>query len=358
MGKLCYLPPCYAMDIKAREYDKVSQYITNIGYTLVTPLPTKFTERVMLSLVCPNGHVTSRRLSNLKVYPKCQQCQLSPSGWYWHMKQAFPQIQVAEKLSKKSASVLIAGQLVSMTLLQISTRFQTPLHQLYGFELIQRTERRNRKQRNNEVRHHYRCKQGHEFQITEKSMSDGHGCRQCATQSINEPELLIGEWIENKGINVIRRDIRILNGEELDIFIPTHSLAIEYCGIRWHSVEINTRRESENIKFRHQNKLLKCRDLNIRLITVFESDFHYKREYVKSVVLDALQGKNADTPDLRYRQLMPREKVEPPQPHYYDSNYKERTRKSKYTVYDCGYVILEGKKAHTHHEQKRFSGVY
>lgn len=54
---------------------------------------------------------------------------------------------------------------------------------------------------------------------------------------------------------------------ELDIYCPELNLAIEYCGIYWHS-EISGSKD----KLYHQDKWKACRDNGIQLITIFESD--------------------------------------------------------------------------------------
>lgn len=63
---------------------------------------------------------------------------------------------------------------------------------------------------------------------------------------------------------------------ELDMFIPDQLLAIEYCGLYWHSELQGKGRDY------HLHKMLACQKKNIRLITVFEDEWVNKRPIVTS----------------------------------------------------------------------------
>lgn len=67
----------------------------------------------------------------------------------------------------------------------------------------------------------------------------------------------------------------IINPFELDMVSHKHMLAIEYCGIYWHS-ELNNKDKSY-----HLNKKEKCIQKGFDLITIFETD---NQEFVKSII--------------------------------------------------------------------------
>ncbi len=69
----------------------------------------------------------------------------------------------------------------------------------------------------------------------------------------------INDWVIN--------DRSIISPFELDLVSPTHKIAIEYCGLYWHS-ELLGKRD----KTYHRKKYELCKDNGYRLITVFESD--------------------------------------------------------------------------------------
>ena len=103
------------------------------------------------------------------------------------------------------------------------------------------------------------------------------GCLKCfANTSYGERELndfiisLLGEE------NVKVRDRSILdNGYELDIYIPSKSIAIEYDGVFWHSDASN------KDKFYHLKKTEECLTKGIGLIHVFEDEWVYHKTIVK-----------------------------------------------------------------------------
>lgn len=64
---------------------------------------------------------------------------------------------------------------------------------------------------------------------------------------------------------IIRNSRKILDGKyELDIYLPTLKLAIEYNGIYWHAVENGCAIDY------HTNKSIACREKNVRLIHIYE----------------------------------------------------------------------------------------
>lgn len=67
--------------------------------------------------------------------------------------------------------------------------------------------------------------------------------------------------------NCITNDKSLINPFELDIVIPERKLAIEYCGLYWHSETFGMKRKSY-----HREKTDLCNEKGYDLITVFESD--------------------------------------------------------------------------------------
>ncbi len=72
---------------------------------------------------------------------------------------------------------------------------------------------------------------------------------------------------------------------ELDIYIPSRKLAIEYNGCYWHS--------TENLKDKkyHLKKTLMCEKLEIRLIHIWDFEWNYEKEKIKSFLKNILQEK-------------------------------------------------------------------
>lgn len=122
---------------------------------------------------------------------------------------------------------------------------------------------------------------GRDFEIEANSFLQGHGCPyHNLNNSINEHKIY--EYIKNNFPNAIANDRKILNGNELDIYVPEKNIAIEYDGLYWHS-------ELKKDKNYHLNKTLECEKNGIRLIHIFEDEWLYKSEIWKSI-LDNILG--------------------------------------------------------------------
>lgn len=83
---------------------------------------------------------------------------------------------------------------------------------------------------------------------------------------------------------VERHNRTILSGKELDIYIPSKKLAIEFNGIYWHSTLFKD-------KLYHQQKTINCAQRGIRLIHIFEYEWTDEiaqdklRKYIKDIII-------------------------------------------------------------------------
>jgi len=73
----------------------------------------------------------------------------------------------------------------------------------------------------------------------------------------------------------------IISPYELDVYIPQHKLAIEFDGLFWHS-------SWKLEKNYHLNKTKLCKEKNIQLIHIFEDEWVYKQDIVKSRLLNLI----------------------------------------------------------------------
>jgi hypothetical protein len=105
----------------------------------------------------------------------------------------------------------------------------------------------------------------------------GHGCPGCA-RIMSQPEHDLKTFVESLGVKVIQRDRAVLEGKELDLYLPDHGLALEYCGLRWHSEEFG---KSKNA---HLDKHLACERAGIRLITIFEDEWLEYPDKIKTTL--------------------------------------------------------------------------
>jgi len=120
----------------------------------------------------------------------------------------------------------------------------------------------------------YICPKGHKHSINWSDWTSGYRCPYCANV-ISKPEREIISFLKPYFPDVINNDRTLIKPLELDIVIPSKKLAIEYCGLYWHSEE----KRSYNY---HLDKLNKCNEAGYRLITIFEDEWIFRREIVKS----------------------------------------------------------------------------
>lgn len=112
------------------------------------------------------------------------------------------------------------------------------------------------------------------------------------SSSRSKMELQLVKFLKDNGIvNIIENDRQILSGYELDLYLPDHNFAVELCGLTWHSFGTsfpNNIDSEKTKKYRHLEKYKKCKNLGIRLITVFEHEWKYKQDLVKSIIINKL----------------------------------------------------------------------
>lgn len=82
----------------------------------------------------------------------------------------------------------------------------------------------------------------------------------------------IGVWLKSHSINFESNTKKIITPFELDFYIPSQNLAIEFNGLYWHS-EMGGKDRTY-----HLNKTTKCQEKGIRLIHIFEDEWLTKKE--------------------------------------------------------------------------------
>jgi len=93
----------------------------------------------------------------------------------------------------------------------------------------------------------------------------------------SKPQLELKQFIENElKLMVLSNNKKVLHGVELDLFIPSHNIAIEYNGLYWHSEKMGKTRNY------HISKTILCESENIRLIHIFEDEWLFKKDIVKN----------------------------------------------------------------------------
>jgi hypothetical protein len=105
-------------------------------------------------------------------------------------------------------------------------------------------------------------------------VSKKQNCPKCSIK-YDKTENEIKKFIKSFDFDIIENSRKIINGKELDIYIPSHKIAIEFNGLYWHSDKYLP----DNY---HLNKTELCEERDIRLIHIFEDEWIYKQDIVKS----------------------------------------------------------------------------
>ena len=124
------------------------------------------------------------------------------------------------------------------------------------------------------------CENGHQWAATVNDRARGHGCPAYATRS-SHPERDLATYVSSillDGTEVILGDRSIIAPKELDIYVPSRRIAIEFNGLHWHS------EESGKDRLYHYDKWRSCQEKGIQLITVWEDQWRDRQEVVKSML--------------------------------------------------------------------------
>lgn len=123
------------------------------------------------------------------------------------------------------------------------------------------------------------CPEHGEFEQTANKHLQGQGCPKCVHQ-ISKSEQEIFDFL-NKHVPCKQVDRTLIKPLELDIFIPSLNIAVEYNGLYYHSDKFRD-------KDYHLDKLTLCQEKGIRLIQIFEDEWYSKQEICKSRLLNLL----------------------------------------------------------------------
>lgn len=117
------------------------------------------------------------------------------------------------------------------------------------------------------------CPKHGKFSQAPRNHKNGNGCPKCVTPT-SKGELEVLSFIDELGISTINSDRTILNGNEIDILLPTLGMGLEYNGLFWHS--------SYKKKFNyHLNKTIQASKKEIKLIHIFEDEWVNNSDIIK-----------------------------------------------------------------------------
>lgn len=145
----------------------------------------------------------------------------------------------------------------------------------------------------NGIRLDLKCQKcGNEFSLTRQLFTNSkfhpYSCRKCHPISNNrsQKEIDLFEFIKEIKPDAIP-NYRFSNSKhEIDIFIPSLNLGIEFNGLYWHSDSVLFDKTADNKKY---NKLVEC---GIRCLVVMEDEWAFQNEIVKARISHILNKNN------------------------------------------------------------------
>lgn len=120
------------------------------------------------------------------------------------------------------------------------------------------------------------CKKHGDFKQLPNFHLMGSGCPKCVRQ-ISKWEQEVYDFIVSLGISAEHSNREILEGREIDIYLPEEHIGIECDGLRWHN-------ETHKPKNYHLEKTRACEEKGVRLIHIFEDEWVHNSEIWKSML--------------------------------------------------------------------------
>jgi hypothetical protein len=152
-----------------------------------------------------------------------------------------------------------------------------------GYKLL------SKKYLNNKSKIDLICPKGHEYSVSYDNWSSKNSrCPKCSEwgTSIQEEELY--NFVKGICPDAKRSDRSLIAPYELDIIIPSKKIAIEYCGLYWHS-ELMGKDRNYHIKKKEM-----CNEIGYKLLMVFEDEFVSKKDILFSR-MNSILGNNSLT---------------------------------------------------------------
>jgi len=136
-----------------------------------------------------------------------------------------------------------------------------------------------------------KCKNGHTYTINRHMLYSRNKlntilCTICNPiySGISGMEVSLLHHIKQVYQDEILSNERILNGKEIDIYLPKLKLGFEFNGLWWHS------EENKPINY-HIDKYDEAKSLGIDLIFIWEDEWLYNQESIKNTILDIIDIK-------------------------------------------------------------------
>jgi G:T-mismatch repair DNA endonuclease (very short patch repair protein) len=129
-----------------------------------------------------------------------------------------------------------------------------------------------------------RCPKHGDFEQAAGKHLAGQGCPSCNNVK-SAPEDALAAFL-SIFTTVVRRDRTIIAPKEIDILLPEHKLAVEFCGMYWHSH--GSKEDEAKNKLRHAEKHRLCAEKGYQLLTIYETEWSARPQVVKRLLRNAM----------------------------------------------------------------------
>ena len=138
----------------------------------------------------------------------------------------------------------------------------------------------------NETMWKCKCDCGNEAIVRSSSLTSGAtkscGCLHKSACQGSTDELVVKEYINTLLPNVVITKSRILDGKEIDLYLPDYKFGIEFNGSAFHATLNGAYRNVD--KNLHRDKFLLAKKKDIHLLTIFDVDWWTNSDKIKSYI--------------------------------------------------------------------------
>lgn len=287
-------------------YQKIKEYIEKEGYYLLVESEDYKNGSTLITLKCPEGHTYKTRYNNFRGGSRCPICH--------RIRQANNQRLSIEEVRKRCESrgfTLLEntynksdqkmlfqcknGHQIEMLYSNIARGVGCKLCynerigdlKRYPYEFVKNKIETmgymllSEKYYGSKSPIECLCPEGHSWRTSLTSINNGHRCYSCFKKT-SRSEQEIYEFVKSLFSDTEHTNRKLITPLELDIVVPSKKLAIEFCGLFWHS---ETQGKDRNY---HLHKLELCNNIGYDLITIFEDEWANKKDIVKSVLINKL----------------------------------------------------------------------
>lgn len=170
----------------------------------------------------------------------------------------------------------------------------------------------------------WRCDKGHSFRARPNNVQQGTWCPACASCGPSKAQREIFDFVRGMASDAILDDRQLIRPKQLDIYVPSARLAIEYHGLYWHSSAAPGYSAGATAR-----KVRMCWRAGAQIFVIFEDEWREKRQLVESMIRYRLgqPGKKLDARKLEMVEVQ-REEYE----RFFDANHLAGSTKATKAV--------------------------